>query len=155
MRAEGVLGRPEHCEVPSGPAVTLEQIRRQVVRSETLHQRLPVVAGRPAVRVHLDGGVEVLGDGLRRHPPNFREGCPPNDCSRPAPEHAVVAVLARQDDFEEHALVVATGLEVLERIMVAKVVRGLDHGHLGVVEVAHRCVQDVRLWDVIGIEDEE
>ena len=125
------------------------------MRSETLDQRLPVVAGLPAAAVQLDGGVEVLCDGLGRDPPDFDKGCPPDHRCGPTPEHTVVAILAGQDHLEEHALVVASGLEMLERVVIAEVVRGLHHGHGGVVEVAHCGVEYVGLWDMVGIEDQE
>ena len=125
------------------------------MRSETLDQRLPVVAGLPAAAVQLDGGVEVLGDSLGGDPPDFHKGRPPDHRCGPTPEHTVVAILAGQDHLEEHALVVASGLEMLERVVIAEVVRGLHHGHGGVAEVAHRGVEYVGLWDMVGIEDQE
>jgi PIN domain nuclease of toxin-antitoxin system len=88
-------------------------------------------------------------------PPTSIEGFAPDDRGGPAPEDTVVAVLTGQDHVEEHALVVATGLEVLERVVIAEVVRSLDHGHLGIVEVAHRRVQDVGLRHVVGVEHEQ
>ena len=125
------------------------------MRSETLHQCLPVVAGLPAAGMQLDGGVEVLGDRLGRDAADLHERFASDDGGGPAPEHAVVPVLAGQDHLEEHALVVAPGLEVLERVVVAEVVRGLDHRHPAVVEVAHRRVEDVRLGHVVGVQHQE
>ena len=125
------------------------------MRGEALHQGLAVVAGLPAAAVQLDRRVEVLGDGLGGDAADLDERVAPDDRGGPAPEDAVVAVLAGQDDLEEHALVVTPGLEVLERVVIAEVVGGLDHRHLGVVEIAHRGVEDVGLGHVVGIEHEE
>ena len=109
----------------------------------------------PAPTVHLDGGVEVLGDGLGGHTPHLRQGVAPDDSSRAAPEDTVVAILAGQDDLEEHALVMSSRLEVLERVLVAEVLRCLDQRHLGIVEVAHGGIQDVGLGHVVGVEYQE
>ena len=66
-----------------------------------------------------------------------------------------MTVLARHDHLEEHALVVPTGLEVLERVVIAEVVRRLDQRHRGIVEIAHGGVEDVGLGDVVGVEDQQ
>ena len=92
------------------------------MRSETLHQRLGVIAGLPTAAVQLDGRVEVFGDGVGRHPSDLHQRVTPDDRGGPAPEHTVVAVLAGQDHVEEHALVVTASLEVLERVVIAEVV---------------------------------
>ena len=74
---------------------------------------------------------------------------------RAAPEGPVVAVLAGHDHLEEHALVVAAGLEVLEGVVVAEVMGCLDQRHRRVVEVADGGVEDVGLGDVVGVEDQD
>ena len=154
-RDERILRRPQHRKVPAGPAVPLQEEGGQVVGSQPLDQRLVVVAGVPALSVQPDGGVEVLGHRLCGDPTDPFQGLAADDGGGTAPEGPVVTVLARHDHLEEHALIVAAGLEVLERVLVAEVVGRLDQRHRVVLEVADRGVEDVGLRDVVGVEDED
>jgi hypothetical protein len=152
---EWILRRPQHREVAPGPAVALQEEGGQVVGGQSLDQCLVVVAGVPALAVQPDGGVEVLGHRLGGDPADPFQGLAADDGGGTTPEGPVVAVLARHDHLEEHALIVAARLEVLEGVVVAEVVRCLDQRHRGIVEVADRGVEDVGLGDVVGVEDED
>ena len=118
-------------------------------------KRLVVVAGVPALAVEPDGGVEVLGHRLGGDPADPLQRLAADDGGGPAPEGPVVAVLARHDHLEEHALIVAARLEMLERVVVAEVVGRLDQRHRRIVEVADGGVEDVGLRDVVGVEDQD
>ena len=55
-----------------------------------------------------DRGVDVLGDRLRRHATDLRQGRCPDNGARPAPEGAAPAILAGlEDSIEERLLVEA------------------------------------------------
>src|SRR5664279_4279239 len=137
------------------PPVTFQEERSQIMRGQTLYQRLVVVAGVPTLAVEADSRMEVLGNRIGGYPTDTLQ-CPAADNRRrTAPEGPVVSILARHDHLEEHALVVSACLEVLKGIVVSEVVRRLDQRHRGIIEVADNCVQDVRLWHVIGIEDQK
>lgn len=125
------------------------------MRCQALHESLSVVARLPSPPVQLDGGVEVFGNRLGGHSSHLQERLPADDRCRTTPEDTIVAVLARQDDLEEHALVVPARLEVLKRVVVGEIVRRLNDGHLGIVEVTDRRSEDVRLRDVVGVEDQQ
>ena len=150
-----VLPGAEDAEVAPRPARALEQEAGEIVGRSTLDEHLVVVPRLPTLRVHRDGGVEVLGDGVGEHSPDRFERAPAHDGRRAAPEHRVVPVLARRDDAVEERLFVALVLRVLDRVAVGEVVRRLDERDLLVVEVADGRVEDVRERDVVGVEHED
>ena len=129
------------CRAPSGRAATGSRRGREAP-APGRGSRRGSGSVQPAA-VHLDRRVEVLGDRLSGHPAHLDECCAAQKRGRTAPEHAVVAVLARADHLEEHALLVAARLVVLHRVLVVEVVRALDEGDLVVVEIAHGGVEGV------------
>ena len=72
-----------------------------------------------------------------------------------APEHRVVPILARRDDFVEETLLVPGRLRVLGRIAVVEVVRRLHERDVRRGEVADGGVEDVGRGHVVGVEEQD
>ena len=114
-----------------------------------------MVAAAPAIAQQPDRGVEVLGDRLGGDAADLEQRVAVDQRRRAAPVGGAVAVLAGADDAVEERLLVAADRVVLGRVVVEEVVRGLDHGHALVVEVADQGVERVGHRHVVGIEDED
>ena len=114
-----------------------------------------MVAAAPAVAQEADRRVEVLGDRLGRDAADREQRVAVDQRRRAAPVGGAVAVLAGTDDAVEERLLVAADDVVLDRVVVEEVVRGLDHRHPLVVEVADQGVERVRHRHVVGVEHQD
>ena len=127
----------------------------EVVRRLALHEDLVVVVGAPALGVHADRGVEVLGDRVGEHAADALERGAADHRRRAAPEHRVATVLAGADHVEEEGLLVTHRVRVLDRVAVREVVRGLHQRDLRVVEVAEGRLEEVGTGYVVGVERDD
>ncbi|MEX0972999.1 MAG: hypothetical protein WDZ46_07045 [Solirubrobacterales bacterium] len=155
LGAQGGLGQREDGEVAARPAVALQQVAVEVVRGEALDEDLVVVAAGPAVALHADRRVEVLGDRLGRDAADLEQGTAPQHGRRAAPVGGSVAILAGADDAVEERLLVAPDDVVLDRVVVEEVVRALHQGDFLVVEVADQGVERVGHRHVVGVEHQD
>src|SRR3990170_3333745 len=108
--------------------------------------------------MELQAGMEVLGEGLGADPANFLEGAAAEDSPRARPEGRIIAVPAGHYPFEEEVLLIGKDpLEeevVLEGVGVIEMLLGLDKGHPGVAEKAHRLPEEALHRGMVGVKDD-
>src|SRR6185436_15755758 len=111
------------------PAVALEQVARRVVGCQAAGEDLVVIGAGPALAVHPDRGVDVLGHAVDAHAADRAERVDPDHRARPAPERRTPAVLRGGDHAIEDRLFIedlaVTPPLMLERFEVIEVLRGL------------------------------
>ena len=117
----------------------------------------PTSADLRACRMACAGGGQRAADALLgfldvAHQAQLHERFAAQDGVGAAEEGSVPAVLALLDGAVEQRRLAAQGVVGRD---VAEVLRGLDQRHLVVVEVAQRLVQDVRLGDLVRVEDQQ
>ncbi len=106
----------------------------------------------PAAIQQTDGREQVFGDRVGGDTVDRPERPRPQHGRCPAPERRVPTILAGLEDPVEQPFF-GEGTDVLERIEVVEVLRGLDDRDPRIIEVRDRGREELRRWHVIGIED--
>ncbi len=116
-----------------------------------------MIGAGPALAVHPDRGVDVLGHAVDAHAADRAERVDPDHRARPAPERRTPAVLRGGDHAIEDRLFVeylaVTPSLMLERFEVIEVLRRLDEGQLRIVEIRQERGQEAGRRDVVRVED--
>ena len=128
--------------------------------SETCCLRNVDVGGVPAVLLHSQRRVGVLGDGFDSDAADLIEGATTEDGAGAAEEGGVPEVVAVLNDSVEELAFVGDGSELveiaLEGIGRIEVMRGLQHPQLFVAQKpAHGDLQKAPGGDVIAVEDDD
>ncbi len=142
----------------AGPADALLDVPGEAFGGEAGGLRDVDVGGVPAVHLHAERGVGVLGDGFDGDAADLIERGAAEDGAGAAEEGGVPEVVAVLDDAVEELALVGDGAELvevsLEGVGRVEVMRGLEHAELGIPEEpAERDLHEAARRDVVAVED--
>ncbi len=156
-REEGVVGAHD-LDHAAGPADALLDVSGEALGGEAGGLRDVDVGGVPAVHLHAEGGVGVLGDGLDGDAADLIERGAAEDGAGAAEEGGVPEVVAILDDAVEEFALVGDGAELvqisLEGIGRVEVMGRLQHAQFGIAkEPAEGDLHEAAGGHVVAIED--